>query len=423
MTLSSLKNTFLLLVIGVISCKAEINTAPNNNRTDPPLKTGAEQTERYVSKLLGKRVAIVANQTSQIYNGTVSYTEIKDAINSNTISLEAKNYVHLVDSLVSRNVNITKVFAPEHGFRGRADAGEKVKDDIDIKTGIPIVSLHGTHRKPTPEHLKNVDIIVFDIQDVGVRFYTYISTLSLVMEAAAEANIPVLILDRPNPNGGYIDGPTMLKEHTSFLGMHTIPLVHGMTIGEYGKMVNGEGWLAKGIRCELEIIPVFAYNKKQPIHIPTRPSPNLPNDKAIALYPTLGLLEGTNLNAGRGTEMQFQLIGSPYLPANIYTYTYTPKSNFGAKYPKHQNTVCNGLDLRQAVVANQIQIEWIIEAYNAHTNKAEFFNTKNFTAHAGTPLLQQQIEAGMSAQDIRASWQLEIEGFKKIRANYLIYPE
>ena len=286
-----------------------------------------------------------------------------------------------------------------------------------------MLSLHGKHRKPTPEQLTDVDIIVFDIQDVGVRFYTYISTMSLVMEAAAEAGIPIIVLDRPNPNGHYVDGPTMLKEHTSFLGMHTVPLVYGMTIGEYALMVNGEGWLKNGIKADLRVIKNTAYNHRSKYMLPVRPSPNLPNATAVNLYPSLGLLEGTNLNAGRGTDYQFQLLGSPYLPAEKYTYQYTPKPNFGSKYPKHQDTECNGLFLGQQPYLSQVDLQWIVQAYRDHTQKDKFFNTANFTTHAGTPLLQQQIEQGLSAEEIRASWQAEIEVFKKTRAKYLLYDE
>ena len=247
--------------------------------------------------------------------------------------------------MLKLNINIKKVFSPEHGFRGKADAGELVKDGKDTKNRIDIYSLHGKHKKPTKEQLQDIDIMVFDIQDVGVRFYTYISTLHYVMEACAEKNIPLLILDRPNPNGNYVDGPVLEKEHSSFLGMHPIPLVHGMTIGEYAQMINGENWLSYSIQCKLTIIPLKNYTHTSTYNLPVRPSPNLPNDQSIKLYPSLGLFEGTNINAGRGTEFQFQRYGAPFLNKDHYEFSYTPIANFGAKYPKHQNTVCYGADL------------------------------------------------------------------------------
>ncbi len=409
MTVLSLKNTFLFLLIVMCSCgsksqEADESLPDQNPKAQITPVPAANQTEEYFPLLQGKRVAVVANQTS-------------------IISATKNSYTHLVDSLLARDINIVKVFAPEHGFRGRADAGEAVKDGLDTKTGLALLSLHGKHRKPTPEQLTDVDIIVFDIQDVGVRFYTYISTMSLVMEAAAEAGIPIIVLDRPNPNGHYVDGPTMLKEHTSFLGMHTVPLVYGMTIGEYALMVNGEGWLKNGVKADLRVIKNTAYNHRSKYMLPVRPSPNLPNATAVNLYPSLGLLEGTNLNAGRGTDYQFQLLGSPYLPAEKYTYQYTPKPNFGSKYPKHQDTECNGLFLGQQPYLSQVDLQWIVQAYRDHTQKDKFFNTANFTTHAGTPLLQQQIEQGLSAEEIRASWQAEIEVFKKTRAKYLLYDE
>lgn len=426
MTIVSLKNTLLLFLILFTACgsktddkQEKINTS--QERDAPVPLAGANQLDSYLGLLKGKRVAVVANQTSGINNGDLKSEFFKMLPSGDSLFMTARAQTHLVDSLLSHQVNIVKVFSPEHGFRGSADAGEKVKDDVDLKTGLTIASLHGKYRKPTPEQLADIDIIVFDIQDVGVRFYTYISTMSLVMEAAAEVGIPVIVLDRPNPNGHYIDGPTMLTEHTSFLGMHPIPLVYGMTIGEYALMVNGEGWLKNGIKCDLTVIENKYYKHSSFYPLPYRPSPNLPNYLAVNLYPSLGLLEGTNMNAGRGTESQFQQFGSPFLPAEKYTYKYTPKSNFGAKYPKHQNTACNGIYLGDEDYLEQVHIEWILEAYQEHSKKDEFFNTKNFTAHAGTPLLQQQIEQGLSAEEIRASWQPEIEAFKKVRSKYLLY--
>lgn len=371
---------------------------------------GSERLHEYSELILNKKVGIVANQTSMVRSekfGVVSYDDYKT--------------YHLVDLLVEGEVNVKIVFAPEHGFRGKADAGEMVKDSKDTKTGLPIISLHGKNKKPTAAQLEDLDVVIFDIQDVGVRFYTYISTMHLVMEACAEAGVPVIILDRPNPNGHYIDGPMMEKEHTSFLGMHPVPLVHGMTIGEYAQMINGQGWLADGIQCDITVIPMENYTHETPYSLPVRPSPNLPNDVAINLYPSLGLLEGTNLSAGRGTEMQFQVIGSPYLPKEFYPFTYTPQPNFGSKYPKHQGKVCNALDLRLTPKMSRVDLSWIVDAYTSHQKKEDFFNTANFTAHAGTTKLQEQIEKGYTFREIRKTWLRDLQAYDKMRQQYLIY--
>ena len=328
---------------------------------------------------------------------------------------------HLIDSLISLNIDIVKVFAPEHGFRGKADAGELIKDGIDLKTGLPIVSLHGKNKKPANDQLSDLDIVVFDIQDVGARFYTYISTLHYVMEACAENNIPLIILDRPNPNGNYVDGPTLEKEHQSFLGMHPIPLVHGMTIGEYAKMINGEQWLQNGAQCNITIITCENYTHKTPYSLSIRPSPNLPNDQSIKLYPSLGLFEGTNINAGRGTEFQFQRYGAPFLNPETMAFTYTPQSNFGAKHPKHKDKLCYGEDLSHIPVTNEMTLKWVIKAYKNALDRSLFFNTNNFTKHAGTKKLQQQIEQGLSENEIKESWKKDLEDFRAIRNKYLLY--
>ena len=423
------KNTVFPIIIGfvlvMISCgnvkkteagKAmkDINTSDKILRlalNDSTLVVGANRTALYLPLLNGKRVGVVANQTSVIFK------EIASSLN--TPRNDART--HLVDSLLKLKVNIKKVFAPEHGFRGKADAGADVADGIDTKTKLPLISLHGKHRKPTPEHLQDLDVVVFDIQDVGVRFYTYISTLHYIMEACAEAGIPVVVLDRPNPNGHYIDGPTLKIEHQSFLGMHPIPLVHGMTIGEYAKMINGEHWLANKLQCDITVIPVKNYTHNTFYSLPIRPSPNLPNDQSIKLYPSLGLFEGTNINAGRGTEFQFQRYGAPFLNKNTMCFTYTPVANFGAKYPKHQNELCYGEDLKDETLNGVMTLTWVIKAYENATDKSKFFNTANFTKHAGTALLQQQIEAGIPEAEIKATWQDDLEAFKKLRAQYLLY--
>ncbi|WP_299103043.1 DUF1343 domain-containing protein [uncultured Winogradskyella sp.] len=379
--------------------------------TDHSIIVGANRTELYIPILKGKRVGIVANLTSVIDVAP------RNSSLHNTTNL----YIHLVDSLLKHQINIKKVFSPEHGFRGTADAGELVKDGVDTKTSLPIISLHGKHKKPTESHLKDIDLMIFDIQDVGVRFYTYISTLHYVMEACAEQNIPLLILDRPNPNGNYIDGPILEKKHSSFLGMHPIPLVHGMTIGEYAKMINGEGWLKNGIKCNIIIVELKNYSHSSSYNLPIRPSPNLPNNQSILLYPSLGLFEGTNINAGRGTEFQFQRYGAPFLDKNYYEFSYTPIANFGSKYPKHQNEVCYGADLSKIKAERHFTLKYVLDAYNNAKDKSKFFNTSNFTAHAGTKILQQQIESGLTEEAIRATWKDGLESYKKTRSAYLIY--
>lgn len=378
-------------------------------KDDKAIVIGANRTEQYLPLLQDKRIGVVANQTSVI-----------DIRNPN-IHYSARFYTHLVDSLLRLNIEIKKVFSPEHGFRGTADAGEKVKDGMDTKTDLPIFSLHGKHKKPTKEQLEDLDIVVFDIQDVGVRFYTYISTLHYVMEACVENNVPLLILDRPNPNGNYIDGPVLEKEHSSFLGMHPIPLVHGMTIGEYAQMINGEKWLSNGVTCDITVIEMENYNHDSFYSLPIRPSPNLPNDQSITLYPSLGLFEGTNINAGRGTEFQFQRYGAPFLDKNHYEFSYTPKPNFGSKYPKHKDDVCYGADLSNAKAERKFTLKYVMDAYKHATDKSKVFNTANFTKHAGTAKLQQQIEAGLSEAEIRATWKDDLDDYKEMRVKYLIY--
>lgn len=379
----------------------------NDINDDKALIVGANLTKAYLPLLNGKRVGIVANQTSVIFN------EERQGVGGTY-------YTHLVDSLLTLKVDIKKVFAPEHGFRGHADAGELVKDGVDTKTNLPIISLYGKNKKPSAAQLENLDIIVFDIQDVGARFYTYISSLHYVMEACAERNIPVIVLDRPNPNGHYIDGPVLEIEHKSFVGMHPVPVVHGLTIGEYAKMINGEKWLTNGLMCYLQVIEMKNYNHNLSYALPIKPSPNLPNDKSINLYPSLCFFEGTNVNAGRGTKMQFQVFGSPFLNAKYFNFKYTPQPNHGAKYPKHENRLCFGKDLTQHENLTSLHLSWLINAYNSTLNKDAFFNAF-FTKLAGTKKLQKQIEAGLKETDIKATWQKDLTAFKKMRSNYLIY--
>jgi len=353
---------------------------------------GAERTDAYLSLLEGKKIGIVGNQTSMIVN------------------------THLVDSLISLGVNIVKVFSPEHGFRGKADAGAKIEDGIDVKTGLPIISLYGKNKKPYPEQLEGIDVLVFDIQDVGARFYTYISTLHYIMEAAGENNIKVIVLDRPNPNGHYVDGPIREESFESFVGMHPIPIVHGMTIGEYAKMINDENWIYEN--CNLTIIEMENYSRDMAYDLPVKPSPNLPNARSVNLYPSLCLFEGTTVSIGRGTDYPFQHFGAPYLESD---YSFTPKSGAGSKLPKHENKVCFGTDLRfQENYLTTINLDWIIDAYKQCNEKEKFFNNF-FDKLAGTDKLRKQIISGKTAAAIKESWKEGLEEFKKTKRKYLIY--
>ena len=355
------------------------------------LRLGAERLDTYLPLIENKKVGVVGNQTSMIGN------------------------THLVDSLLSLRIDVVKVFSPEHGFRGKADAGAKVENGTDSKTGLPIISLYGKNKKPYPEQLEGIDVMLFDIQDVGARFYTYISTLHYIMEAAVENNIKVIILDRPNPNSHYVDGPIREKGFESFVGMHAIPIVHGMTIGEYAKMINGENWIA--VNCELTVIVIENYTRKMEYDLPIKPSPNLPNAKAINLYPSLCLFEGTTISIGRGTVYPFQHFGAPYLESD---YSFTPKSGAGSKYPKHENKECFGTNLRLEKPLTAINLNWIIEAYKQCPEKEEFFNNF-FDKLAGTDKLRKQIIAEKTQKEIKESWQEGLEEFKEKREKHLIY--
>ncbi len=415
---------FLLLVpmaIGIpLSCASQAKEETKDSSTplgmteelnDKNLKIAANRIEAYLPLLEGKRVAIVANQTSVIFHDRTG-----------SLSL-GERATHLVDSLLSLGINVKKVFAPEHGFRGNADAGEHIADGTDTKTGLPLLSLHGKNRKPTQEQIEGIDLVIFDIQDVGARFYTYISTLHYVMEACAEADIPAMVLDRPNPNGHYVDGPILESEFKSFLGMHPIPIVHGMTIAEYAQMINGEGWLKDGLQCELMVIPMKNYTHETPYSLPIKPSPNLPNDVAINLYPSICFFEQTPASLGRGTDMQFQVLGVPY-GADLYGFSFTPRPNEGSKYPKHENVTVWGLDLRNSERLSEIKLDWLIDFYKQHQeygDRKPFF-WKYFYRLAGTKKLEEQIKAGMTTEQIKATWQEDLKKFKKTRATYLLYP-
>ena len=324
----------------------------------------------------------------------------------------------MVDSLLKLNVQVKKVFAPEHGFRGNLDAGEKIINSIDEKTGIPIVSLYGKKRKPSFEDLDEIDVIIFDIQDVGARFYTYLSTMHYVMESCAENNIELIVLDRPNPNGHYIDGPVMTKESMSFVGLHPVPIVYGMTIGEYAKMINGEKWLRNNLNCKLKVIEITNYDRNKKYKLPFKPSPNLPNQQSINLYPSLCFFEQTPVSVGRGTEKQFQVIGTPYW--ENFKFNFTPKSMPGAKYPKHENLTCYGLNLENEEYLSKIDLKWLILAYKNEKNKDNFFKS-GFHRLAGNKLLEEQIKKGLSAKEIRKTWKNGLDNFKLIREKYLIY--
>ena len=398
---------FLFLVIQTfpVNCSQveqvagpKMETQPTGNQEDRPIKVGAERTDLYFSKLTGKRLGLVVNPSSRVGER------------------------HLVDVLLENDFTVQRIFSPEHGFRGTADAGEKVQDGRDPKTGIAVRSLYGKSRKPRQSDLADLDLLVFDLQDVGVRFYTYIATLHHVMSAAAEAGVPVLVLDRPNPNGHYVDGPVMEAAHTGFLGMHAgVPLVHGMTVGEYARMMNEEGWLDGGKRAEFEVVPLADWNHAMPYSLPVRPSPNLPNDRSVGLYPSLGLFEGTTINAGRGTEMQFQVFGSPRFDPAQFPFVYTPQPNFGSKNPKHRGQQLHGRDLRTGDRPHRIELSYLIEAYRQYGSEGDFFKDKSFTAHAGTEQLRRQLETGVSEADIRASWEENLREFKNLRAQYLLY--
>ncbi|MFV5691194.1 exo-beta-N-acetylmuramidase NamZ domain-containing protein [Flavobacterium sp. LT1R49] len=401
---SKLSLCFVFLIIISNSCSASKTDLRENVKSDlekiknnpsKEIKTGADNYDKYLLLLKNKKIGIVTNQT-----GVLS------------------NKIHLVDFLLEKDIAIKTIFAPEHGFRGTADAGEHVVDGKDSKTGLAIISLYGDNKKPKSEQLAGIDIMVFDLQDVGARFYTYISSLHYIMEACAENNIPLLILDRPNPNGSIVDGPVLETAFSSFVGMHPIPLLHGMTIGEYGKMINGEKWLKNSVQCKLTVIPCINYNRKINYSLPVKPSPNLPNNQAVNLYASLCLFEGTNVSVGRGTEKQFQIYGSPYLPKS--SFSFIPKPNFGAQNPVYNGIECFGEDLSKHSRVNQLELKWLIKAYQTTTDKSKFFNPF-FTKLAGNKKLQQQIENRIPEKEIRQSWEKGLIEFKEMRLKYLIY--
>lgn len=406
-------NTFLYILLAASACSGQ-------NQEQTKILAGADRTTVYLPLIKGKTVGIFANQTSMVSN------------------------THLVDTLIKLGVDIKVIFGPEHGFRGTADAGEKVGNYIDSKTGIPVISLYGSKRRPSAEDVKDVDVLIFDIQDVGVRFYTYISSMQEFLEAALENHKPLLLLDRPNPNGFYVDGPVLDMKFTSFVGMQPIPIVYGMTIGEYGMMIAGEKWLspkANEINAfnitttpttdtpfHFLVIKCAKYTHKSKYVLPIKPSPNLPNNQSIYLYPFTCLFEGTVLSEGRGTNKQFQVFGHPSLPKNLFPFT--PNPNEGAKNSKLYGQLCYGWDLSGSVkevlekVDNKVQLKWLIQAYQLFSPKDSFFLKSNsFNRLAGNDILMQQIKNGKTEEEIRASWEPKLSEFKKIRKKYLLYDD
>lgn len=367
--------------------------------TNASVKLGADRLDVLLPLLKGKSVALVANHTTCLSNGT-----------------------HLLDTLFAQKVNVKKVFAPEHGFRGTADAGEVIVDGKDPKTGISVVSLYGQNKKPSPEVLKGIDVVIFDIQDVGARFYTYISTMHYVMEACAENKIQCIVLDRPNPND-HIDGPILEPKFKSFVGMHKIPILHGLTVGELAQMINGEDWLRNAVKCDLKIVPVVGWKHGQTYVLPIKPSPNLPNQQSILLYPSLCFFEATEISVGRGTAFPFQVAGAPI--SNLGKFTFTPKALVGSdKNPLQKNKLCYGLDLRKEKTDGSLSLEYIISFYKKSQKGATFFKSPMFMDRlSGTDKLRKQIIQGVSEADIRKSWSEGLTKYKAVRAKYLLYPD
>ncbi len=386
---------------------------------EPEVITGTDQPEEYLPLLQGKKIGVITNQT-----GIISYFPQPiaryDSQGNPICALPARITTHLVDFLLENHIQIQRILSPEHGFRGNADAGEQIKDGKDSKTGLEVVSLYGNNKKPTKEQLKDIDLLVFDLQDVGVRFYTYISTLHYVMEAAAENNIPLILLDRPNPNGHYVDGPVLEKGYQSFVGMHKVPVVYGMTIGEYAQMINGEKWLKNGLTCDLTVVKLKNYTHSTKYSLPVSPSPNLKTDHAINLYPSTCFFEGTNVSEGRGTDSPFEIYGSPYITA--FELEFIPRSNPGAKNPRYKGQVCYGEDMREEPYLSEINLEWLLRAHTNNSKKPFFNEDLYFDKLAGTDKLRKQILAGKSETEIKNSWKPGLEKFRQMRVKYLLYP-
>ncbi len=388
------KLLFISFSLSAMACSAQMN----RTKTVSAVQTGAEQMGLYLPALQGKRVGLVVNHTSRVGRS------------------------HVVDSLIARGVTIKTIFAPEHGFRGQATDGEEISSNRDTRTGIMITSLYGKNRKPTPQQMDSLDIVVFDIQDVGARFYTYISTMQYVMEACAESGKPMIILDRPNPNGHYIDGPVLDMKFKSFVGMNPIPVVYGLTIGELARMMNGEGWLEGHKTCPLTIVPLKNYTHQTPYTLPVPPSPNLPNQQAVLLYPSICFFEGTVVSLGRGTDKQFQVIGSPY--TKYGPYTFTPVDKPGAINPPLEGQLCYGLDLSGITVQKQgLMLTYFFDFFKRATDKSKFFLATNYIDRlAGTDQLRLQLLAGVPEDKIRRSWEPQLNTYKQIRKKYVLYP-
>ncbi len=382
----------LLLILFMFSCSTEKSNSESS--FDEGVKVGAERMDLYLNNLKDRKVALCINHTSKV--GEVS----------------------LYDTLRQLGIEIPIVFTPEHGFKGTADAGETVNNDSIGETRI--VSLYGKQKKPSAEHLENIDIVIFDIQDAGARFYTYISTMHYIMEACAENDKPLLILDRPNPNGHYVDGPVLDMQYQSFVGMHPIPIVHGMTVGELATMINAEGWLSSKSKAQIDIVKTQGWTHEMPYILPNKPSPNLPNERSVNLYPSLCLFEGTVVSIGRGTKMPFQVVGHPDFPEA--DFSFTPVSMEGAKYPKFENQECFGIDLRQSEELKEIDLDLLIDFYKIIGDSTDSFFNNYFVFLAGTNSLQKQIKEGWSAEQIRNSWQADSDEFKRKREKYLLYP-
>lgn len=401
---------FIIVALALCtSCNSQKQSQNTATVANGQIKTGADQTEKYLPYIKGKRVAILANQTSII------------------------GKTHLVDSLKKRGVDIVKVFGPEHGFRGKASAGDNVSDEIDVATGIPIISLYGAKNKPTKADLADVDLMIYDLQDVGVRFYTNINALSRLMEACYENGKELLILDRPNPNAYLIDGPVLDMKYKSGIGMFPIPMSHGLTVAEFAQMANGEGWLTNKVKCNIKIIPVANYDHDMPYTLPVSPSPNLNTQQAVLLYPSVCMFEGVYINHGRGTYFPFTVLGSPELKG-IYEFSYTPTGIKGmAETPIFMNEICYGLDLRNYDTellrkSKKINLQWIMELYKAHPYKEKFFDSKlsnqmnNIEIQIGSGFFRKQIIEGKSEKEIRASWEPGLSEYKEMRKKYLLYP-
>lgn len=394
----------LFFVFLLFSCQSHPERSDhhsNNNalveNEDSSLVLGAERIEELIEIIGDRAVAVVGNQTSILGNAT-----------------------HLVDTLLRRDVQLIKVFSPEHGFRGKGSAGQKINDSKDEMTGLPIVSLYGDHKKPTKEDLANIELVIFDIQDVGVRFYTYISTLHNVMEACAEFGLPVLVLDRPNPNGDYIDGPVLEIAHKSFVGMHPVPVVHGMTIGEYALMINGEHWLKDSLQCDLKVLACKNYHHAMEYSLPVPPSPNLRSDISIRLYPSLCFFEGTTISVGRGTKQPFELYGHPDMDKD--NFSFKPKSMMGAVYPKHQNLQCGGVNLSNESLDSRFTLHYLLDALKLTGDPVSTINRKKFfVLLSGSEKLYNQIINGLSEKEIRKTWRSDLDAYSAIRNKYLRY--